>query len=203
MNRIVVLLVIFSLGAFYLIGSNKEPPLEAYTVIPEVKIDSLTAERAYEQVMNVLMHPRCMNCHPTDDVPKQGMDRHPHYFGMSRGKENKGFSATKCATCHQEANNLNSGVPGAPHWSLAPASMGWQNLSRSEIAQRLLDPETNGGKSHKELVTHMTEDELVLWAWNPGVDANGVPREKPPVSEEEFKKAVEKWFDEGAPIPSK
>lgn len=203
MNRIVLLLFVFSLGAFHLIRSNKVARLEAYAHLAEIQKDSLTAAKAYHQVMDVLMHPRCMNCHPTDDVPKQGMDRHPHYFGMSRGIKNKGFSATKCTTCHQEENNLNSGVPGAPHWSLAPASMGWQGLSRSQIAQRLLNPATNGGKSHEELVTHMTEDELVLWAWNPGVDANGIQREKPPVSEEDFKKAVEKWFDEGAPIPSK
>ncbi|MAU71951.1 MAG: hypothetical protein CML04_07620 [Pseudozobellia sp.] len=168
-----------------------------------IKSDSnITTEKAYDQVMQVLIHPRCMNCHPTDNVPKQGDERRPHYFDMARGDNDKGFSATKCATCHQEENNDYSGVPGAPHWALAPASMGWQGLSKTEIAKRLLDPSTNGGKSHEELVEHMTEDELVLWAWEPGIDANGEPREVPPVSEENFKIAVKKWFDEGARIPS-
>jgi len=42
---------------------------------------------------------------------------------------------------------------------------------------------------------------LVLWAFNPGVDQEGNPREKPPVSEEDFIAAVKTWMDAGAPIP--
>jgi len=68
--------------------------------------------------MDVLTHQRCMNCHPSDNIPKQGEDSHPHYFGMSRGEGNIGFAATNCNTCHQHDNNDFSGVPGAPEWSL-------------------------------------------------------------------------------------
>ncbi len=64
-------------------------------------------------MMDVVMHPRCINCHPNDNVPKQGDDSHPHYFGISRGPENTGFEATSCTTCHQSENNEYSGVPGA------------------------------------------------------------------------------------------
>lgn len=172
-------------------------------ILPDSGIEQIEPEEAFDKMMDVLTHQRCMNCHPNDNVPKQGEDRHPHYFDMARGRADKGFQATKCATCHQEENNDYSGAPGAPHWSLAPESMGWQGLSRTEIARIVLDPETNGGKSNEELVKHMTEDELVLWAWKPGVGTDGKPRELPPVTEEEFKKAVETWFDNGAVIPSK
>jgi hypothetical protein len=167
------------------------------------KNDSQVSNPAFNKMMDVLTHQRCMNCHPNDNIPKQGDDSHPHYFDMARGDDNMGFQATQCATCHQSENNEYSGVPGAPHWSLAPASMGWQGLSRSEIAKRLLDKETNGGKTHEELIEHMTEDELVLWAWKPGVDADGNERTPPPVSKEEFAKAVKEWFKDGARIPSK
>lgn len=163
--------------------------------------DSQSSKEAFDKMMDVLTHQRCMNCHPNDNIPKQGDDRHPHYFGMARGESDHGFRATKCATCHQSENNGYSGVPGAPHWALAPASMAWEGLSRIKIAESMLDIETNGGKNHEELVKHMTEDELVLWAWNPGVNANGEFREIPPVSEEEFKIAVKQWFAEGAVIP--
>lgn len=161
------------------------------------------SEEAYNRMMDVLTHQRCMNCHPNDNVPKQGNDRHPHYFGIARGEDDKGFQATNCITCHNSENNKYSGVPGAPHWSLAPASMGWEGLTRTQIAERLLDKNFNGQKGFDELVKHMTEDDLVLWAWAPGLDANGQEREMPPVSKEEFKSAVKYWFDNGAVIPTK
>jgi hypothetical protein len=161
------------------------------------------SEESYNMMMDVLTHQRCMNCHPNDNIPKQGNDRHPHYFGMARGEDDKGFQATNCNTCHNSENNRYSGVPGAPHWSLAPARMGWEDLTRSQIAERLVDKNANGQRSFDELVKHMTEDDLVLWAWTPGIDANGQEREIPPVSKEEFKNAVEYWFDNGAVIPTK
>jgi hypothetical protein len=161
------------------------------------------SEESYNMMMDVLTHQRCMNCHPNDNIPKQGNDRHPHYFGMARGEDDKGFQATNCNTCHNSENNRYSGVPGAPHWSLAPARMGWEGLTRSQIAERLVDKNANGQRSFDELVKHMTEDDLVLWAWTPGIDANGQEREIPPVSKEEFKNAVEYWFDNGAVIPTK
>lgn len=153
--------------------------------------------------MSVLTHQRCINCHPSDGIPKQGDDSHPHYFGISRGKENVGFDATKCGTCHQKENNAFSGVPGAPEWSLAPESMRWEGLSHAEIAESMLDPKRNGGRDHDKVMHHLTEHELVLWAWEPGVDADGKPRETPPVNKKDYIAAVKRWFKDGAVIPEK
>ncbi len=75
----------------------------------------------------------------------------------------------RCVSCHQPENNASAGVPGAPEWSLAPRSMAWQGLSRVEIARSMLDPARNGGRSLEALVRHLTEHELVLWAWEPGI----------------------------------
>ncbi|WP_281542478.1 hypothetical protein [Maribacter aestuarii] len=200
-TRIVLPLLLCLVGV--LIASTRGPSSSEYDLAYLQKNDSKVSNPAFDKMMDVLTHQRCMNCHPNDNIPKQGDDSHPHYFDMARGDDNMGFQATQCATCHQSENNEYSGVPGAPHWSLAPASMGWQGLSRIEIAEQLLDKETNGGKTHEELIEHMTEDELVLWAWKPGVDADGNMRTPPPVSEEEFAKAVKEWFKDGARIPSK
>ncbi|MGB2759490.1 hypothetical protein [Maribacter stanieri] len=179
------------------------PTISNYKTYDNQGIAQQNPDESYEKMMDVLTHQRCMNCHPNDNIPKQGDDRHPHYFGMARGDDDNGFEATSCNTCHQSINNTNSGVPGAPHWSLAPASMGWEGLSRAQIAERLLDKNTNGNRSHDELVKHMTEDDLVLWAWEPGIDADGNQRTIPPVSKKEFKEAVENWFANGAIIPNK
>ena len=155
----------------------------------------------FDKMMQVLTHKRCVNCHPSDGVPKQGEDSHPHYFGIQRGKGNHGFEATNCNTCHQKENNVFSGVPGAPEWSLAPDSMRWEGLSRTEIAKSILDPKRNGNRDHDAIMHHLTEHELVLWAWEPGVDAAGKPREKPPVPKDEYIAAVKQWFNDGAVIP--
>lgn len=156
---------------------------------------------AFDQVMAVITHKRCMNCHPSDDRPRQGEDSHLHNFGVQRGPDNHGLAALRCETCHQTENNRFSGVPGAPHWELAPRGMGWRGLSRPEIARAMLDTEKNGGRSLDDIVHHLTEDPLVLWAWEPGVDADGKPREAPPVPKDAFIAAVKTWAAAGAPIP--
>jgi len=157
----------------------------------------------FDKMMAVLTHKRCVNCHPSSDYPRQGEDSHVHNFGVQRGTDNHGVPALRCESCHQHENNNFSGVPGAPEWSLAPRSMAWEGLSRVEIAKSMLDPKKNGGRTLKETVDHLTEHELVLWAWEPGIDASGKPREKPPVSKEEYIKAVKAWAAAGAVIPEK
>ncbi len=187
-------------GLLFASSVNSEKPIY-YKVSSIKKLDKVDNHEAFNKMMDVLTHKRCVNCHPSDNIPKQGEDSHPHYFGMSRGQNNLGFQATKCTTCHQNENNNFSGVPGAPEWSLAPQSMRWEGLSRTEIAKSMLNRANNGNRTHEEVMHHLTEHALVLWAWTPGVNANGTPREKPPVPKEEYIKAVKQWFKNGAVIP--
>lgn len=181
------------------------PLLFALAMAPQTSGTTVTSEQdalvAFETMMKVVTHKRCMNCHPSGDRPLQGEDSHVHYFGVQRGEDGHGVAALKCGTCHQESNNLQSGVPGAPHWHLAPRSMAWGGLTPTEIASRIVDPQFNGGRSLKEIEKHMTEDLLVLWAFEPGVNHEGVPREVPPVSKEDYIKAVKEWIANGAKIP--
>lgn len=156
---------------------------------------------AFDQMMQVIAHKRCVNCHPSGDQPRQGEDSHLHRFDVQRGEDGHGIAALQCSTCHQEENNNFSGVPGAPHWHLAPRSMGWEGLSRVEIARAMLDPAKNGGRSIQEIERHLTEDPLVLWVFEPGVNQAGAPREKPPISKETYITAVKEWVAAGANIP--
>ncbi|MFK7807717.1 MAG: hypothetical protein AB8F74_07970 [Saprospiraceae bacterium] len=160
-----------------------------------------TSTKAFDQMMQVLTHKRCVNCHPAGDRPLQGEDSHIHNFNVQRGLSNHGEDALACSTCHHEENNNISGVPGAPEWHLAPRKMAWEGLNRVEIARSMMNPENNGGRTLEETVKHLTEHELVLWAWEPGVDSEGNPREKPPVSKEDFIAAVKEWAANGAVIP--
>ena len=168
---------------------------------PEGSPEEPAARTPFDEMMDVVMHQRCMNCHPDGDRPRQGDDSHLHRFEVQRGEDGHGVAALSCGTCHQEANNLSSGVPGAPHWHLAPRSMGWEGKNRTEVARAMLDRSKNGGRSLAEIERHLTEDALVLWVFDPGVDNEGVPREKPPVSKEAYIAAVKAWAAAGAPIP--
>ena len=152
---------------------------------------------AFQRIATVLSSPRCLNCHPREDRPRQGDDRHVHLMNVQRGQDGKGLAAMRCSGCHQEHNNDAAGVPGAPHWHLAPKTMGWTGLSVGELCRTLLDPTKNGGRSVADLVKHMTTDALVLWAWRPGRD-----RTAPPLSTDELKSALEAWAKAGAPCPN-
>lgn len=161
-----------------------------------------TVEDPFAQMMQVVSHKRCVNCHPAGDRPHQGEDSHEHRFGVQRGLDGHGLATLQCGTCHQASNNQLSGVPGAPHWHLAPRSMGWEGMTPIEIAQAMTDPARNGGRSIEEIEHHLTEDPLVLWVFEPGVDHEGKPREKPPISKEAYIKAVKAWIANGAQIPT-
>jgi hypothetical protein len=176
--------------------ANENSKIEADYV--EIKQDEQAL--AFHTMMDVLTHQRCMNCHPNDNIPKQAEDRHPHRFEISRVNSS---GATNCNTCHQSTNNDYSGVPGAPDWALAPPEMAWEGLDRYEIAKMMLDKSKNGNRSNEDLMHHLTEHELVLWAWDPGINAAGNQRELPPVSKENYIKAVKDWIDNGAVIPTK
>jgi hypothetical protein len=154
---------------------------------------------AFLAAYKVLMHPRCMNCHPSGDVPLQGDDSHLHGQGVKRGVDGKGKYALKCANCHQEKNVPGENMPpGNPNWHLPPANMKmvFQGKSPADLAKTLKDPKQNGGKTLKEILHHVTEDELVLAGWNPG---DG--RTKPPLSHAEFAKKMKDWIEKGAVVP--
>jgi hypothetical protein len=151
---------------------------------------------AFQRIATVLNSPRCLNCHPREDRPTQGDDRHVHLMNVQRGEDGKGLAAMRCSGCHQQHNNEAAGIPGAPKWRLPPRTMGWTGLSVGELCRTLLDPTKNGGRSVADLVKHMTTDPLVLWAWRPGGD-----RTVPPLSAAEMKIALEAWAGGGAPCP--
>ena len=151
----------------------------------------------FTPVAEVLRNPRCMNCHPRDDRPRQGDDRHKHLQNITRGPDDLGFVNVRCNACHRDENNSYSGVPGAPNWHLAPITMGWQGLNDGELCSTLKDISKNGGKDIAALVEHMTSDKLVLWGWSPGADRTPVAKPHP-----QFVTELKAWAAAGAPCPA-
>lgn len=163
--------------------------------------DSVGSVKAFMAVYQVLKSARCMNCHPSGNVPLQGDDSHLHTMGVKRGPDGKGLYALKCSNCHQAENTPGLHTPpGNPKWGLPPAGMRmvFQGRSARQLALQLLDPKQNGGRTKQQLIDHMTKDELVTWAWHPGEG-----RTLPPLSHAAFSAQVKLWIGKGAYAPSK
>jgi hypothetical protein len=163
-----------------------------------VNKDSVESVKAFMDVYKVLMSPRCMNCHPTGDVPLQGDDSHIHTMLPQRGSDGKGIYAMKCMNCHQPTNleGLNK-PPGNPKWHLPPANMKmvFEGRTAGQLAKQIINPKTNGNKTLQQLIEH-ADDGLVKTGWDMGEG-----RTLPPLTHEEFKKAWITWITKGAYAP--
>jgi len=160
--------------------------------------DSVESVKAFMDVYKVLMSPRCMNCHPSGDVPLQGDDSHIHNMLPQRGKDGKGIYAMKCMNCHQPTNleGLNK-PPGNPNWHLPPSNMKmvFEGRTPGQLARQIINPKTNGNTTIQQLIAH-ADDGLVKAGWDMGEG-----RTAPPLSHEEFKKAWITWIKSGAYAP--
>ena len=155
--------------------------------------DSLAA---WNQILPVLEHPRCLNCHQAD-MPLQGDERRLHVPRVQRGADGMGVAGMRCYACHNATgSNETSGTPGAEGWSLAPIETLWQGQSSGDICRQLKDPRRNGGRDGAKLIEHVSTP-LVLYGWNPGGD-----RSKVPVSHDEFVKQLKRWIDGGSACPA-
>lgn len=150
----------------------------------------------FGEIGKVLEHPRCMNCHPASDRPRQTDTRRPHEPLVVRGPDGHGAPGLQCATCHGAKNYDPAQVPGDPHWALAPASMAWEGKSLGQICAQLKDPARNGNRDLAALVKHVTTDSLVLWGWDPGAG-----REPAPGTSAQFGALMQAWVDTGAACP--
>lgn len=162
------------------------------------KIKEKESAEAFKEAYKVLMHPRCMNCHPSGDAPLQGDDSHIHTQNVTRGKDGKGVYAMKCANCHQKENTAGLNMPpGNPNWHLPPANMKmvFQGKTPAQLAAQFKDRKLTG-KTLQEMLHHVEEDKLVLGGWDPGEG-----RTKPPLSHAEFAAKFREWIEKGAVIP--
>lgn len=183
--------------------AQEQQPLRPVSDFEGIADASERSVALFEEAGKVLLHPRCVNCHPASDSPTQGMAMRPHEPPVTRGEANFGAVGMTCNTCHNVANVDVAGqaddirsIPGHPLWHLAPIEMAWQGKSLGEICEQIKDPERNGGKDVAAIVEHMAEDSLVGWGWSPGAG-----REPAPGTQEEFGALFHAWADTGAVCP--
>ncbi len=169
------------------------PPAAFAAIVPaEARSRALFTEAA-----RVLMHPRCVNCHPQGDSPAQGDDSRLHDPPVTRGADDRGVVGMQCGSCHQYANLELARVPGAQSWHLAPRSMAWIGRSAGAICEQLKDRSRNGGKTLAQIVDHAAHDPLVGWGWSPGAG-----RTPAPGTQAELGALVAAWVETGAACPA-
>ena len=181
------------------IAHSAEPPAtlagpESFAAIGDTAARSAAL---FTEAGKVLTSARCVNCHPAGDRPLQGAAHRPHQPRVERGPDGFGTAALRCGACHLGANFDPAGVPGNPHWHLAPREMAWQDKTLGEICTQIKDPARNGGRSLDQILTHMATNSLVGWAWAPGFG-----REPAPGTQKQFGALIEAWIKTGAECPN-
>ncbi|HEX3584690.1 MAG TPA: hypothetical protein VH024_01780 [Candidatus Angelobacter sp.] len=160
--------------------------------------DDAASAAAFEAIVPVLRHRRCMNCHSSGEFPRQGDDGHRHTMNVRRGLDGEGVAGLKCSTCHQDHNLQGEHMPpGAPDWHLPTAGepMIWEGLNDRQLCELFKNPAANGHRSVDEIVEHMNTP-LVLWGWHPGEGRTPVP-----TPQAEFLAKVKEWASHGAACP--
>ena len=151
----------------------------------------------FGEAAKVVTHPRCVNCHPAGDSPRQTDQRRAHQPLVVRGADGHGAPTLACNTCHGPANFDPAHVPGHPEWHLAPLAMAWEGRSLGQICEQIKDRARNGDRDMAALLHHLGEDTLVGWAWTPGVG-----RTPAPGTQARFGEIMRAWADAGATCPA-
>jgi hypothetical protein len=174
-------------------ASNTLAPPEVFSAIgdPDKRSAALFVELG-----KVLLHPRCVNCHPAGDRPHQGDLARLHQPPVARGPDGHGLETMRCSICHGPANFDPARMPGHPEWHLAPVEMAWEGKTLGEICAQIKDPKRNGSRSLEDLVHHIGSDTLVGWAWAPGFG-----RQPAPGTQKLAGALVEAWVETGAACP--
>jgi len=165
--------------------------------------ERVQAVAAFSTLQQVFQHPRCQNCHIPGDAPLQFDAGLTHAMGVMRGPGGHGAEGLPCATCHGESNPPESygphAPPGAPHWGLPSPDhkMAWIGLSPRALCEVIKDKQRNGGRDFAALITHVSEDKLVAWGWNPGGDRAPVS-----VPRGVFVAKFKQWAAAGGPCPN-
>jgi len=193
----IVACMVATLFAAYSVSGATSTTLSAPESFASITDEGVRSAAIFNELGKVLTSPRCLNCHPAGDRPRQGDNQRLHQPPVFRGTDGLGLTAMRCPICHQKANYDPGRVPGHDPWMLAPREMAWEGKTLAEICVQIKDPERNGGKSLADLVHHIGDDSLVAWAWSPGYG-----RTPAPGSQQEAKVLAQAWVDFGAGCPA-
>jgi hypothetical protein len=194
---VTIAIVLMSTWAAFALNDGGPDTLAPPDSFARLGDDAARSAAMFTELGRVLTHPRCLNCHPAGDRPRQGEQSRLHQPPVERGPDGHGLAAMRCSNCHQQSNFDPARMPGHPHWQLAPHAMAWEGKTLGEICAQIKDPARNGGRTLEELVHHIGTDTLVGWAWAPGSG-----RQSAPGTQEQAGALAEAWVKTGAVCPN-
>jgi hypothetical protein len=196
--QVIVAVMVLPMSMMTAYAVSDAPPDRLASVESFASIGDAAARSAalFTELGKVLTHPRCVNCHPAGERPRQADVSRLHQPPVQRGPDGLGLPAMRCPICHQQANFEPGRVPGNPIWHLAPREMAWEGKTLAEICAQIKDPARNGNRSLEALVEHIGTDHLVGWAWAPGYG-----RQPAPGTQKEAGALVDAWVKTGAACP--
>jgi hypothetical protein len=196
--QVIVAVMVLPMSMMTAYAVSDAPPDRLASVESFASIGDTAARSAalFTELGKVLTHPRCVNCHPAGDRPRQTDAGRLHQPPVARGPDGLGLPAMRCPICHQQANFDPGRMPGNPIWHLAPREMAWEGKTLAEICAQIKDPARNGNRTLEALVEHIGTDHLVGWAWAPGYG-----RQPAPGTQKEAGALVDAWVKSGAACP--
>ncbi len=153
-------------------------------------------EPVFAPIARVLLHPRCMNCHPVGDAPLQFDSSTPHRQNITRKIESVGM---QCISCHAETAMPGPHMPpAAVHWRMPKAEtpMVFEGKTPTELCEQLKNKKLNGNRTLEQIRAHLAEDAIVKWGFSPGEG-----RTLPPLTQAQLLVQVDAWLAAGAPCP--
>jgi len=85
------------------------PPVLAGCSAASAEDRAQRSRALFVEASQVMLHPRCANCHPAGDSPLQGERGQLHDPPVQRGPESHGIVGLECTSCHQD-HNLEAGA---------------------------------------------------------------------------------------------
>ena len=96
-----------ALGLLFVCGSayaQNPGGLASVSAFDKIAEKDKRAVALFQEAGKVIMSPRCLNCHPADDHPRQGEAMKMHEPPVERGAGGMGATGMRCFTCHGSAN---------------------------------------------------------------------------------------------------
>ena len=134
-----------SMLATYAVAADPADGLASVESFAAIQDPAARSAAIFTELGKVLTHPRCVNCHPAGDRPRQRDVMRLHQPPVERGADGFGLPAMRCPICHQAANFEPAGVPGNP--------IGFQDRDRPATARDLARGRQSGkaGTDHADV----------------------------------------------------
>jgi|GEM_PF-3449099 len=159
-------------------------------------------------IMPTFQHARCVNCHAVaaenfqndpDSNPNGGLPaNHPVVTATTNNQSTQ--NGLGCRSCHTDALLPDQGNVN-PGWHAAPAGLDFRNRT---LMEHCLAAHFGAGNatSPAAVLSHLTEDKLILWAIGDGrvpVSGGGTRPLAPPGNINTWRKQITVWVNAGMP----